>query len=498
MSFELQERWQEVLAILSSEIAQISFEQWLKDMKPVQYEEEDDVLLVSVPNKQTLPLIEAAYTSVVKNAVEKVFNIRPKIKFVEEKSSASSKANVEKKATDYNSGYKANKNTLEDIAEDKSDRRTAFQNDTKNHVENKPLQKKERPFSTVSTVTPYFNEEYIVDIRWNFDNFVIGPNNQFAHATALSVAKNPGREYNPLFIYGGPGLGKTHLLHAIACYIMQHSNKKILFVSAEMFTNEYISSLKTDTKAEFDSKYRLTDVLIIDDIQFLIGKTETQETFFHVFNALYNSNKQIVISSDRSPNELNELQERLKQRFAQNIIADITPPSFETRLAILENFADNYNIELTDEVKKSLEFIAERIRYNIRELEGAFTRLLAFSKFYDQEITLSLAESCLKNLGSDEYVISIQNIINAVCNYFEITPEEMKSKTRKRKIAHPRHIAMYLCRNLTEESFANIGKEFGNMDHTSIIHGCDKIEAECLNNSETRKIVAEIKEGFKS
>lgn len=480
MSFELKERWQEVLAILSSEIAQVSFNQWLRDLKPLKYEEDGNILSLSVENKQSIPLLEAAYSTAIEGAFEKVFGFSPKIKFTQDQAR--------------HSQYKASKNTVDTIDQPKPHRMEKASKEN-NIADNK---RKQRQFSTTSTVTPYFKEEYIVDIRWNFDNFVIGPNNQFAHATALSVAKNPGKEYNPLFIYGGPGLGKTHLLHAIACHIMQHkSDMKILFVSAEMFTNEYISSLRTDTKAEFDSKYRMTDVLIIDDIQFLIGKTETQETFFHVFNTLYNNNKQIVISSDRSPNELDELQERLKQRFAQNIIADITTPSFETRLAILENFAGNYDIELDEDVKMALEFIAERIRYNIRELEGAFTRLLAFSKFYNRAISLDLAESYLKNLGSEEYVISIKNIINAVCKHFDISPEQMKSKSRKREISHPRHIAMYLCRNLTEESFANIGKEFGNMDHTSIIHGCDKIESECLNNSQTRKIVSEIKEGFK-
>ena len=314
--------------------------------------------------------------------------------------------------------------------------------------------------------------------KYTFDSFVVGSNNKMAHAASLAVAESPGEIYNPLFIYGGVGLGKTHLMHAIGNYILKNNpKKKIMYVTSEIFTNELIDAIRNKDKIttmEFREKYRLNDVLMIDDIQFIIGKESTQEEFFHTFNALYDAGKQIVISSDRPPKEFTTLEERLVSRFEWGMTADIQSPDYETRMAILrkKEEVDGYNID-----NEVIQYIATNIKSNIRELEGALTRVIAASKLDKREIDLALAEESLKDLLSPNQKRKITSslIIEVVAEHFGITTDDIISSKRNKEIVRPRQIAMYLCRNMTNDTLDTIGKSLGNKDHTTIMHGLKAI-----------------------
>lgn len=311
--------------------------------------------------------------------------------------------------------------------------------------------------------------------RHTFDNFVVGDSNEFAYAASLAVAEEPGGVYNPLFIYGGVGLGKTHLLHAIANYIyLNHHNLRVRYVSAEKFTNEFINSVKEKTLNYFHKKYREVDVLLIDDIQFLQGKEQTQEEFFHTFNTLYEAGKQIVISSDRPPKNLSALEDRMISRFEHGLIADINPPNLETRLAILQKKAELRNFVLTQEVAYA---IAERVTTNIRELEGALNRVIAWCTLNKIMPTVEIVEEILKETfpRQAKKPVSINKIQNAVCSYFNVSKAELIGSKRNASISYIRQIAMYLCRTLTDESLPSIGKYFGGRDHSTVLYACEKI-----------------------
>lgn len=340
------------------------------------------------------------------------------------------------------------------------------------------------------TINASINDNSFVNTNLNskytFENFIVGNSNKFAHAAALSVAENPGEMYNPLFIYGNSGLGKTHLMHAIGNYITKNSNKKVLYVTSEQFVSDFIGINKKDENGTnfsyvefFKQKYRKIDVLIIDDIQYLGGATETQKEFFHTFNTLYGDNKQIIISSDRSPDDLKILEDRLRTRFCWGLPVDIYPPDFELRVAILKKriVGEAINKHIPDEV---IEYMATNLGSDIRQLEGAVTRLVAYSTIMGSEIDLNLSIEALKDyvnkgLSEKNNVCKIQRI---VAEYFKISIEDMKSKKRNANIAFPRQIAMYLCRRLTDESFPKIGIEFGGRDHSTVMHSCEKIERE--------------------
>ena len=310
---------------------------------------------------------------------------------------------------------------------------------------------------------PKLRKQKIFNPRYTFDNFVVGGSNKYAHAAALAVAESPSVAYNPLFIYGGSGLGKTHLMNAIGIYLLEHNeNLNVLYVSSEMFTNEFIKALGENKTREFKNKYRKVDVLLIDDIQFLEGKDTMQEEFFHTFNALYDVNKQIVISSDRAPNKLDKLEERLRSRFMWNIIADLQPADYETRVAILMKKAENSNIEVDDELYEVICLIAEKIKDNIRELEGAFNRIVSFSTLMEEKIDKAFAKRILKdiiqNSGTSPTPEKIKTIVS---RYFKIKVSDMESSKRTSNIAFPRQIAMYLCRDMTDYSLPKIGNLFG-------------------------------------
>ena len=322
--------------------------------------------------------------------------------------------------------------------------------------------------------------------------FVVGNNNRFAHAAALAVAEAPATSYNPLFIYGGVGLGKTHLMHAIGNAILRkNKNASILYVTSEKFTNQLINAIKDNTSAQFRDKYRNIDVLLIDDIQFIAGKERIQEEFFHTFNTLHESGKQIILSSDRPPKDIQLLEDRLKSRFEWGLIADISNPDYETRLAILRKKAQLDNIIIDDEI---LSNIANRIDSNIRELEGTLNKLIAKSSLTNSPITMEMAERAINDIvAQQEKVISAEFIQETVAKYFNINAKDLRGSKRSNDIAFPRQIAMYLCRNVAQMSLPQIGKDFGKRDHTTVMHACTKIENEIKENQNTKLIVESVK-----
>lgn len=328
--------------------------------------------------------------------------------------------------------------------------------------------------------------------KYTFDSFVIGNSNRFAHAASLAVAESPAKAYNPLFVYGGVGLGKTHLMHAIGHYILQNNPKsKVVYVSSEKFTNELINSIKDDKNVEFRNKYRNVDVLLIDDIQFIAGKDATQQEFFHTFNALHEANKQIILSSDRPPKEIPTLEDRLRSRFEWGLIADIQPPDFETRIAILKKKADVEGLNIPHDV---MVYIATKIKSNIRELEGALIRITAYSSLTNKEISVDLAAEALKDIISNKpsKQVTIDLIQDVVANYYNLRVEDFKSQRRTRNVAYPRQIAMYLCRKLTDTSLPKIGEEFGGRDHTTVIHAYEKISEALKEDEALQEAINEI------
>ena len=347
-----------------------------------------------------------------------------------------------------------------------------------------------------SNINSNLNDKYV------FDNFIVGNSNKFAHAAALSVAENPGKMYNPLFLYGNSGLGKTHLMHAIGNYITENSNKRVLYVTSEQFRQDFVQANRKDDSGTnfnyiefFKDKYRNIDVLIIDDIQFLGGAEKSQEEFFHTFNNLYNDSKQIIISSDRSPNDLKLLADRLRTRFTWGLQVNIFPPDFSLKMEILKKkiIAGNFEQDIPDDV---IEYIASNIGPDVRQLEGSITRVLAYSAIWGgKEITLDLAIDALqdfisKGIGEKDEISRIQKIVS---EYFQITVEDIRSKKRSSNISFPRQIAMYLCRTMTSESFPRIGTEFGGKDHTTVMHSVEKIEKEIKVNKDLANIIEKLK-----
>ncbi len=351
-------------------------------------------------------------------------------------------------------------------------------------------------------VTNNYNVNSNLNKKYVFDNFIVGNSNKFAHAAALSVAENPGNMYNPLFLYGNSGLGKTHLMHAIGNFIVENSNKKVLYVTSEQFRQDFVKANRKDDKGTnfnyidfFKNKYRNIDVLIIDDIQFLGGASQSQQEFFHTFNNLYNDSKQIIVSSDRSPEDLKQLEDRLRTRFCWGLTVNIFPPEFTLRTEILKKkiIAGNFEQDIPDEV---VEYIASNIGPDVRQLEGSVTRLVAYSAIMGGEkITLDLAIEALKDfiskgIGEKNDVHRIQKMVS---EYFQISVEDIRSKKRSSNISFPRQIAMYLCRTLTNESFPKIGTEFGGKDHSTVMHSVEKIENEIKVNKDLANIIEKLK-----
>ncbi|WP_024614018.1 chromosomal replication initiator protein DnaA [Clostridium sp. Ade.TY] len=439
MDAELKELWEKTLNIIKGELSEVSFNTWIKSCEPISMS--SDTIKISVPNAFTQEILEKRYKDLVANSIKAICSKLYTIQFL----IASEIQNTEEEIKD-----KKQKGRL---------------NDDKKIIVNDEMNTNLNP-------------------KYTFDSFVIGNSNRFAHAASLAVAESPAKAYNPLFIYGGVGLGKTHLMHAIGHYVLQNNkNAKVVYVSSEKFTNELINAIKDDKNEDFRNKYRNVDVLLIDDIQFIAGKERTQEEFFHTFNALHDANKQIILSSDRPPKEIPTLEDRLRSRFEWGLIADIQVPDFETRMAILKKKADVEKLNVANEV---MVYIATKIKSNIRELEGALIRIVAYSSLTNREITVDLASEALKDIISKKQNkhITIEIIQDVVANYFNLRVEDLKSQRRTRNVSYPRQIAMYLSRKLTDMSLPKIGEEFGGRDHTTVIHAYEKI-SDNLNRDES-------------
>ena len=437
METDLKELWEKTLNIIKGELTEVSFNTWIKSCEPISIS--SNTIKISVPNSFTQDILEKRYKDLVINSIEVACSKTYNLEFL----IASEIQDAEQ--------------LEEKTKQPKKDNMTVVVNDEMS-----------------STLNP----------KYTFNSFVIGNSNRFAHAASLAVAESPAKAYNPLFIYGGVGLGKTHLMHAIGHYILQNNpNAKVVYVSSEKFTNELINAIKDDKNEEFRTKYRSVDVLLIDDIQFIAGKERTQEEFFHTFNTLHEANKQIILSSDRPPKEIPTLEDRLRSRFEWGLIADIQAPDFETRMAILKKKADVEKLNVPNEV---MVYIATKIKSNIRELEGALIRIVAYSSLTNREITVDLASEALKDIISNKQnkSITIDLIQDVVATYFNLRVEDLKSQRRTRNVAYPRQIAMYLSRKLTDMSLPKIGEEFGGRDHTTVIHAYEKI-SESLNRDES-------------
>ena len=347
--------------------------------------------------------------------------------------------------------------------------------------------------SSTSLAAPF---EPSLSSKYTYESFVVGSCNQFAHAASLAVAEAPGRTYNPLYLYGGVGLGKTHLMHACGHAIKsRNQHLKLCYISSERFMNDLINAIRYDKTQSFREKYRSVDVLLIDDVQFMAGKERTQEEFFHTFNALYDQQKQIVISSDCPPREIPTLEERLHSRFEWGLIADIEPPDLETKIAILKRKGDLIGVAIPDDVAI---FIAGRVKSNIRELEGSLVRLIAISSLRGEPISKTLAQDAIRNIAKEDEagVITIQQIQKLVASTYKLTIDELVSKNNARNISHPRQVAMYLCKHLTKHSYPEIGRAFGGKHHTTVIHSVEKIEALVGTDSTLQRLISELSESL--
>ena len=354
----------------------------------------------------------------------------------------------------------------------------------------------ENILDTVGTSPSVTSSEPSLSSKYTYESFVVGSCNQFAHAASLAVAEAPGRTYNPLYLYGGVGLGKTHLMHACGHAIKsRNQHLKLCYISSEKFMNDLINAIRYDKTQSFREKYRSVDVLLIDDVQFMAGKERTQEEFFHTFNALYDQQKQIVISSDCPPREIPTLEERLHSRFEWGLIADIEPPDLETKIAILKRKADLIGVALPDDVAM---FIAGRVKSNIRELEGSLVRLIAISSLRGEAISKSLAQDALRNITKEDEpgVITIPQIQKLVAATYKLTNEELVSKNNSRNIAHPRQVAMYLCKHLTKHSYPEIGRAFGGKHHTTVMHSVEKIETLVATDETLQRLISELSESL--
>ena len=444
MGDQIRDLWDKATVIIKSELNEIGFNTWIKCIEP-SYISPDTFYLI-IPNDFTKGILEARYKDLITEAIKIVASKKYDVKFILSTSEIT-------------------KNAENPLSSGPRERELSKTDDSKPTV---------------------LNSKYV------FETFVIGNSNRFAHAASLAVSESPAKAYNPLFIYGGVGLGKTHLMHAIGHYILSNnSSAKIMYVTSEKFTNELINAIKDDKNVEFRNKYRNMDVLLVDDIQFIAGKERTQEEFFHTFNTLYEANKQIIISSDRPPKEIPTLEDRLRSRFEWGLIADIQAPDFETRIAILKKKADMENLNVPNEV---MAYIANKIQSNIRELEGALIRIVAFASLANVEINVDLASEALKDIISNKNSkqITVNLIQDIVANYYNLRIEDFKSKRRTRNVVYPRQIAMFLTRKLTDLSLPKIGEEFGGRDHSTVIHAYEKINTELEKNDSLKETMEEL------
>ena len=440
----IKNKWNEILNMVREieTIADVAYDLWIAPLKP--YDILEDRLIVLVDKKQFLDIINKRFKQTLRIAILDVTEINKEILFIDE------------------SG-------LDSLYKEEKKEELSFSDALKNANLNS---------------------------RYTFDSFVVGSSNDLAHAACVAVAELPGEQYNPLYIYGGAGLGKTHLMQSVAHFILQQNrNAKIRYVTSETFINEFVDSIRNKNNispAEFRKKYRELDVLLIDDIQFLIGKEGTQEEFFHTFNALYDNRKQIIIASDKPPKDIDNLEERLRSRFEVGLIVDIQMPDVETRMAILRKKEELEGYNIDNEVIK---YIADNIKSNVRELEGALTKVVAKSRLVKQPITLTLAEDLLKDhiTPSERREITADVIIEIVAEHYNLNRSELASPTKKKNIAYPRQIAMYLCREMTDVPLVTVGELLGGRDHSTVIHGCDRISTDLRTNEQLQSTIENLR-----
>ena len=448
---EIKDRWNEIKEVIRQEydLTAVSFNTWVA---PLQfYQVENDIVSILIPAEQAhlLKYIHNKYYVCFKVTISELMEHEYDVTFVAETDIVDSKKTGSKDST------KSKKNT-----------------------------------NKVNYESANLNNKY------KFDTFVVGSNNKFAHSAALAVAESPGEAYNPLYLYGGAGLGKTHLMHSIGHFVLeQNRNMKVLYVTSEQFTNEVIESIRSGNAAamtKLRDKYRTVDVLLIDDVQFIIGKESTQEEFFHTFNVLHSAGKQIILSSDKPPKEMETLEERFRSRFEWGLIADIQPPDYETRMAILRKNAEAYDKEIDDEI---IQYIATNIKSNIRELEGALNKVMANARLNKQELTLALAEDALKDIIYPDQIREVTPtlIIDIVSEHFNVTKEDITSKKRNSEYVLPRQIIMYLCRTMTGTPLQTIASLLSKKDHTTVIHGVEKIEEKIKTDEDLKNKIEIIK-----
>ncbi len=438
--------WQAVLGELQLGISRANFDTWFKDTSIISAE--DDVFVVGVPNAFAREWLDNKYRQNVKQALQRAVGRTVDVRFVTANASVRAAA----------AGPAA---TVETLRAEPSG-----------------------PPGPAPTLNP----------RYAFSTFVVGSNNRLAHAAALSVAERPGHSYNPLFIYGGVGLGKTHLMHAIGHAVLaRHPKKRVAYATSEKFTNEFINAIRAQKTEEFRERYRRIDVLLIDDIQFIAGKEGTQEEFFHTFNAIHEEGKQIVLSSDRQPKAITQLEERLRSRFEWGLIADISPPDLETRIAILRAKAELQAVSIPPAV---VDFLAQRVVSNIRELEGALTRITAYATLNAVPVTVELAQQVLQNIlyNPKRRAVTPEKIVEAVARYYGLEADLLRGRARDKQIVKPRQVAMYLMREETDSPLLRIGEALGGRDHSTVLHGCEKIERELGEDEEFRHEVSSVRE----
>ena len=441
--------WNKALADIEKKISKPSFDTWLKSTKA--HSLQGDSLVITAPNEFARDWLEGRYSQLISGVLYDITGEELEVKFIIPQNQDEEEFDIPM-----------------------------------------PPKKVRKDDDQIELPLNMLNPKY------TFDTFVIGSGNRFAHAASLAVAEAPAKAYNPLFIYGGVGLGKTHLMHAIGHYVVEHNPAaKVVYLSSEKFTNEFINSIRDNKAVDFRNKYRSVDVLLIDDIQFLAGKEQTQEEFFHTFNTLHEESKQIVISSDRPPKEIPTLEDRLRSRFEWGLITDITPPDLETRIAILRKKAKAEGLDIPNEV---MLYIANQIDTNIRELEGALIRVVAYSSLINKDINADLAAEALKDIipSSKPRVVTILDIQKIVGDQYSIKLEDFKAKKRTKSVAFPRQIAMYLSRELTDFSLPKIGEEFGGRDHTTVIHAHEKISKMIQSDSQMERRIKELQDMLKN
>ncbi|MDO8562264.1 MAG: chromosomal replication initiator protein DnaA [Candidatus Limnocylindria bacterium] len=450
----LKHLWQAVLGELQLAMTRAHYDTWFKDTSIVS--EEDDVYCVGVPNAFAREWIESKYRAQVRTVLQRLVGRTVDVRFLTVPG-----GQPDARATSHAPG------------------------------------RQNGPAPAGTPAAPADRREgalAVLNSKYTFSNFVVGSNNRLAHAAALSVAERPGHSYNPLFVYGGSGLGKTHLMHAIGhAVIARHPKKRVAYATSEKFTNEFINSIRTQKTEEFRERYRRIDVLLIDDIQFVAGKEGTQEEFFHTFNAIHEEGKQIVLTSDRPPKAIPQLEDRLRSRFEWGLIADISTPDVETRTAILRAKAEVQHVAVPPQV---IDFLAQRIASNVRELEGALTRIVAYATLNAQPVTIQLAQEMLQNIlyNPRRQTISPERVVETVARHYNVPVEQLRGRARDRQIVLPRQIAMYLMREETEAPLLRIGEALGGRDHSTVLHGCDKIEREMAENDDFRRDIGALRE----